>query len=323
MGIQTVTGELAPEQLGKTLMHEHFFFDYAGFQGDRTLAGRSKETLLEEASHAAAIMKKHGVKTVIDPTPSDCGRDATILKALSERSGIHIICASGYYYEGEGGPAYFKFRQALGTAEQEIYDLLKTEVTEGIEGTGIKAGVIKLASSKDRITPYERMFFVAAAQVQKETGVPIVTHTQEGTMGPEQAKLLVENGGIPEKIIIGHMCGNNDIDYQLRTLDYGVNVAFDRFGLQNLVGAPTDDRRIGTFMGLIALGFEDRLFLSHDTVNVWLGRPPQMPPEMKEALKNWQPGHLFENILPKMKQGGLTDEQIDKIFVRNIQRVFS
>lgn len=92
MGIQTVTGELAPEQLGKTLMHEHFFFDYAGFQGDRTLAGRSKETLLEEASQAAAIMKKHGVKTVIDPTTCDCGRDATILNVIRKNRHSHYLC---------------------------------------------------------------------------------------------------------------------------------------------------------------------------------------------------------------------------------------
>src|SRR5690625_6115466 len=100
------------------------------------------------------------------------------------------------------------------------------EITDGIATTGIRPGIIKLATSKGEITSYERMFFEAAAKVHQETGIMLLTHTQEGTMGPEQARLLIELGVDPEKIVIGHMCGNTDINYQKKTLETGVKIGF-------------------------------------------------------------------------------------------------
>src|SRR5699024_11603255 len=100
-----------------------------------------------------------------------CGRHPDVLKEISEKTGLQIICATGYYYEGEGATPYFKFRQMLGTAEKDIYDMFMTEINEGIEGTGIRPGIIKLASSKIEITSYEKKYFDEAAQVHKETGI--------------------------------------------------------------------------------------------------------------------------------------------------------
>src|SRR5690606_26546948 len=156
--------------------------------------------------------------------------------------------------EGEGAPAYFKFRRAFGDVQQEVYEMMMTEITEGIGGTGIKAGVIKLASSKDRITDYEQVFFRAAARVQRETGVPIITHTQEGTVGPEQAELLIAEGADPNRIMIGHMDGSTDLSYHLRTLRQGGSSGFDRIGLQGMVGMPRDEERLACLIGLIGAG---------------------------------------------------------------------
>ena len=159
--INTVTGPIKAEQLGKTLIHEHFIFGYPGFQGDVTLGGFDEEEALKEAINIARYIQSFGVKTVVDPTPNECGRNPEFLRKISEATGLQIVCATGYYYEGEGATPYFKFRQALGTAEEEIYEMFKKELTEGIAGSGIKPGVIKLASSKDEITEYEKMFFRA------------------------------------------------------------------------------------------------------------------------------------------------------------------
>ena len=144
--------------------------------------------------------------------------------------------------------------------------MFKKEVTEGIADTGIKAGVFKLASSKNEITDYEMVFFKAAARVSREEGIPIITHTQEGTMGPEQAQLLISEGVDPNRIMIGHMGGSTDLDYHLRTLEQGVYIAFDRFGLQGLVGCPMDDRRIACIAGLISAGYVEKIMLSHDVI---------------------------------------------------------
>lgn len=321
--VETVTRPIAPEAMGKTLIHEHFIFGYPGFHGDVTLGPFNREAAVEAGVQAAKKMMAHGVQTVVDPTPNECGRDPEVLKEISEESGLQIICATGYYYEGEGATPYFKFRASLGTAEQEIGEMFSAEIKEGIGGTNIKPGIIKLASSKDIITDYEKMFFRAAAQAQRETGITLLTHTQEGTMGPEQAQLLLELGANPAGIVIGHMCGNTDPAYHKRTLETGVNIAFDRFGLQGMVGAPFDHQRITTLLELLASGYEDQIMLSHDSISMWLGRPPVIPDAALGAIANWHPTHLFETVIPELQKAGVTDKQLDKMFMENPKKLFA
>lgn len=319
--VNTVLGPVAVEDLGKTLMHEHFFFGYPGFYGN-SLYPVDKDEILRASIETASKLKAHGVKTVVDATPNDTGRDPELLKLIAEKTGLNIICSTGYYYEGEGAPAYFKFKQALGTAEEEIYEMYLRELTEGIGDTGIKAGVIKLGSGKDRITDYERMFFKVAAKVQQETGVTIITHTQEGTMGPEQAELLVSEGADPKRILIGHMDGNTDLRYHIRTLEQGVYVGFDRFGIQGFVGAPMDSDRIGVLLGLIGAGYTEQLIMSHDKVNVWLGKSPEFPGDLGSLVTNWHMTHIFENIIPVLKERGVSEDQINTILVQNPKQIF-
>src|SRR5699024_4789148 len=190
--IEMVTGTIPIDEMGKTLIQEHFLFSYTDYEGDVTLGRFDKEEAVENDVTAARNVMEYGVKTVVDPTPNECGRNPKVLKEVSEITGLQIVCATGFYYEGEGAPPYFKFRQMLGTAEEDIYEMFITEVKDGIAGTEICPGIIKLASSKGEITPYEQMFFEAAARVHRETGILLVTHTQEGTMGLEQAKLLID-----------------------------------------------------------------------------------------------------------------------------------
>lgn len=321
--VETVTGPISVDQLGKTLIHEHFIFGYPGFQGDVTLGFFKEKEELEKAIGIAQQMMSFGVKTVVDPTPNECGRNPLFLKKIAEATGLQIICATGYYYEGEGATPYFKFRQGLGTAEEEIYEMFKTEINQGIADTGIKPGIIKLASSKNQITEYEKMFFRAAARIQQETGIVILTHTQEGTMGPEQAKMLIELGADPSKIIIGHMCGNTDPNYHRAVLEHGVRIGFDRFGIQGLVGAPFDHERVETLLALLEQGYEDQILLAHDSVNIWLGRPPVMNEQVSKLMENWHPAHLFQNILPLLQQQGVTNEQIKKMVGTNAEALFT
>ncbi len=322
--VNTVLGSIAPSDLGITLMHEHILYGYPGWEGDRTIAPLNrKEIVANGVTTLKQLKDEYGLQSYVDATPLDGGRMPEILKEISEKSGVNIICATGYYYEGEGSPTYWKFRGSLGDITGELYELFMTEVTKGIMDTGIKAGVLKVGSSKGAITDYEKIMFATAAQVSKETGVPIITHTQEGTMGPQQAEFLIGAGANPKQIQIGHMSDNIDIEYQEDTFKHGVYVSWDRMGLQGLVGCPMDAQRYPVMIELIKKGYADKMMISHDCILNWLGRPLNLPEAALPLVANWHPSHLFKNIIPELKKGGVTDAQITSIIKENPRRLFA
>jgi phosphotriesterase-related protein len=321
--VNTVTGSVPADRLGKTLIHEHILFGFPGYQGDRTLGPFDHEAALRSCLEAAERVKTYGVQTVVNATPNECGRSPKFLREVAEQSGLNIICPTGYYFESTGGSAYFKFRSSLGDIEQEIIDLFLTEVTVGVEQTDIKAGIFKLASSKERITDYEKRFFRAAAKVHQATGVPILTHTTEGTMAPEQARLLISQGANPKKILISHMGSNLDIDYHLETLAEGVSIAFDQWGIEELDNIPPENVRIELLLNLLAKGYVDQIMLSNDSVWHWLGRPLNPDEYHRKLLANWHTTYLFEGILPLLEHRGVSKEEVETILVRNPFRFFS
>ncbi len=322
--VSTVLGSISPEDLGITLMHEHILYGYPGWEGDRTIAPVDKEKIVKTSVETLSRLKKeYGLKSYVDATPLDGGRMVDILKEVSEKSEVNIICSTGYYYEGEGSPTYWKFRASLGDIRKELYDLFMTEVTVGIMGTGIKPGVLKVGSSKDCITDYESIMLETAARVSRETGTPIITHTQEGTMGPEQARVLIAEGVPPQKIQIGHMCDNLDLQYQEDTFKQGVYVSWDRMGLQGLVGCPMDEQRYEVMVELIQKGYAGQMMISHDYIINWLGRPLNLPEEVLPLVANWHPAHLFENIIPMLRERGVTEDQIFTIIEDNPRQLFT
>ncbi len=321
--ITTVLGPISADAMGRTLPHEHLCYGYPGWEGDLTVAPFNREAMIARGIEVFEGLKRHGLGTYVDATTNDCGRQPEIMREVSKQTGVHIICSTGYYYEGEGAPVYWKFRSTLGDISGELHELFLKEITEGIRDTGIKAGVIKVASSKGEITPYEKLLFEAAAKVQIETGVPIITHTQEGTMGPEQAKLLIEAGADPKRIQIGHMSDNLDIEYQIATLEYGVYVAWDRMGLQGIVGCPMDEERYDVLAELIKRGYADQIMISHDFIINWLGRPLNLPAPLLPLLAHWNPAHLFDDIIPALKERGVTDQQVTAIIEDNPRRLYA
>ena len=322
--VNCVSESKASNQLGRTLMHEHFLFGYCGFQGDATLGGFNEEAYTDACIQAVKDARAYGIETIVDATTNECGRNVRFLKKISDMTGMNIICSTGYYFQAESSYAYWNFRKGFADIEQEIYELMLTEVTKGIEGTDIKAGVIKLASSLNEITPMEEHFFKAAARVQRDTGVVIITHTQQGTMGPEQADLLISNGASPDKIAIGHMCGSTNIAYHEEVLKKGVYVNLDRFGLQGeLFHTPTDEQRMDVIKALVDKGYGDKILLGHDSVNVNLGRPIVMTPFMQEALKDANIRTIGAKVLPGLKNRGMSESAIEKLLTDNPRAIFS
>lgn len=322
--IQTVTGIITPNEMGATLVHEHVLFAYPGYSGDVTFGTFDHEAAMQSCVAACSAASAHGVKTLIDATPNECGRNPLFLKEVSERTGMNIICSTGYYYEGQGAPHYFNFRQALGfPVEEEIYEMMVREITVGIGQTGVRAGVIKLGSSKNTITEYEQLFLRAGARAQRETGVPIITHTQEGTMGPEQAELLISLGADPQKIQIGHMDGNTNPHYHRATLSHGVKIAFDSCGIQRMLAMPMDATRVEVLTELLRSDSGSQIMMSHDYVMHWLGRPLPVPPPIQQLLPNWHLAGIFTYHLPALRANGIDEKQIEALLVQNPRRLFA
>lgn len=310
--INTVLGAIAPDKLGKTLIHEHILFGFAGWQANDTITPFNREECIKTSMNALKELKTYGVSTFVDATPNDCGRDATLLKEISEKTGVTIICSTGLYAESEGGSAYFKFRARVdGNTVTEIHELFAKELTSGIGTTGIKAGVIKVGTGHGQITQYEEMVLKAAARAQKETGISIMTHTGAGTMGLEQIDILTSEGADPKRIVIGHICGSSDINYHISLLQREVYIAFDKLGMEYFPEDQSDTVKEACIIELISRGLTNKILLSHDSIRWWLGKQFVTP----------SPTHIFKNVIPALKEAGITDEQINTILIEN-PRIF-
>ncbi len=321
--INTVRGPISPEQLGTTLVHEHFVFAYPGWFADETMAPYDEKAAYRTCLNVIKTAQKHGIQTIIDATPNDVGgRHPLLYKKLAKKTGMNIICSTGLYTEHEGSPAYFKTRQDWYKTDiaKMMAELFIKEITEGIGKTGVRAGVIKCGTSGGgKISNYETAVLKAAAAAQKATGVPIITHTEGPLGGVEQAELLIAEGADPKKIMIGHVSNSRDIEYHKAILAKGVYIAFDRIGLD--VFTPTDVN-VQNIADLCKAGYADRIMLSHDTVNVWLGRPYEPPEPVLKALANWRIDHISTNVIPALKAKGVTDEQIKIMMVENPKKLF-
>jgi phosphotriesterase-related protein len=317
--INTVLGPVSVDELGVTLMHEHLVFAYLGWECDALAPPYDREAAAAACVETLREAKGYGLKTLVEATATDMGRDVELQKIVSERLGINIVCATGFYTEKFGKPGYFKFRSQMYDIVAELCETMVKEITQGIGNTGVKAGVIKVGTGHARISSYEEKVLKAAARAQKETGVPIITHTEAGTMGPEQADLLISEGADPRRIVIGHMCGNADLKYHVSVLEKGVNIAFDRLGIDLIF---PDKLRKACLMGLIGIGYADRIMLSQDCWAYWLGRSFEFSEAARPLLANWTYVHVFNNIIPALKEAGVSQEKINNLMVDNPRRLF-
>jgi len=318
--VNTVLGPVSSDELGLTLMHEHFFWGLTGYFVDETVAPFAPEEAVNTALADMEELKTYGVKTIVDATSNEGGRDPGLLREIAEKSGMNIICSTGLYEEHGGAAPYFRTRSTFPIFDviAEIEELFVKEITEGIGKTGVKAGVIKVGTGSGSISEYEERVLKAAARAQKATGVPIITHTEDGTMGPEQVDIFLAGGAEPKQIMIGHCGGSGDVKYHTAILDKGVYIAFDRLG-GDMPGKHLDRWRLASIIGLIGIGHAERLIMSHDYVMKLRGRP--IPTAL--MMPNWHWRHIFKDIIPALKKAGIADDTINMIMVENPRRLFA
>lgn len=317
--IHTASGTTTTAELGRTLMHEHLVIGYPGSESHTSRPGPSKSEQVKICVDKIEKLKALGYSSLIDPCPSDLGRDPELAAKVGQATGFHIVIATGLYKQSEGGFPYWHFRSNFGPQVDTMAELFIRELTEGIGATGIRAGIIKVASGPGQITDYEKTILLAAAKASVATGAPITTHTDQGTMGDLQQRILTENGVPASRIVIGHSCGTDDHAYHMGIARGGSYLGFDRFGIDALF---PDAKRVASLVKLIRAGAGDRVVVSHDSVWCWKGEP--IPFERMSALSAdaFDPTFFSRRIIPQLREVGVADEAIEALLVANPRRLF-
>jgi len=309
--IRTVLGDIPAEQLGVCYAHEHIIID-SSYMTEKFPDFRLDS--VDIAAQELAAFHADGGRAMIDSMPTG-GRNAAKLAEVSRRSGVHIVCPTGlhlekYYPSGHWG--------ARLTAE-ELTKVFIGEIEEGIDAFDLsgpfvmrlsqRAGLIKIASGLDRISPHERRIFEAAANAHIQTGCPILTHTEQGTAALEQVELLRGLGVDPRHVCLSHTDRKPDVVYHREILASGVKLEFDSaFRWKVGQGNPT----LELVVALIG-DFPDQIMLGMDAARRAYWRGYGGDPGLSFLLK------VFSN---QLRERGLTPAQWNRLFVHNPAETF-
>jgi len=305
--IQTVKGSVEAGSLGLVLPHEHLFTDLRGphvpdyAQGDPAEVVKVVGPQLAEAAAA-------GVTALVECSTVGVGRNLAVLQRLAEATPIHILAPTGVYRDAYIPAALRE------SSEDELADLWTKELTEGIEGTAVRAGFIKLAMSDDGPTPLEVRNLRAAAKASQRTGAVIASHTIGGRVARQEMNVLDAAGLDLRHFIWVHAQTEPDRSVLEKACRHGAYVELDT------VGAPFQEQEylFRTALALIEAGFIDRLLLSHDAGWYNPARPDGLPDEGYRGYTA-----LVRDFIPELLKRGVTEEQIRLITQANPAQAFA
>jgi phosphotriesterase-related protein len=327
--VQTVTGPVDAADLGRTLVHEHIRISYWGEEYDRNYAWKRADAAAIAVDKMAELLDA-GFRTFVDPCPIELGRDPELYAEVAQRSGMNIVCTTGFYTEhlGWGLPVYWRARDPEEVAEHYV-----GELTDGIAGTGgIRPGAIKAATGRE-VTDAERRVLGGAALAQLETGVAIITHTENSRHGDVQQDIFESGGAALGRVLIGHQDEQEDVAPIRKLAERGTFVGIDRIGLEIL--AP-DDRRADHVATLVREGYTRQVCLSQDHICTLTAPRPSFwtPPEAREGRKamaeaiRWQVSgrpytYILTDFVPMLRERGVSDADVETIFVDNPRRLLA
>jgi phosphotriesterase-related protein len=311
--IQTVLGPVGPGDLGSTLVHEHVVCGAGGVVRGMTGIGGGFAALLERGVAALVEARAEGVRTIVDATPFDLGRDVELLAEASRLSGVTIVAATGHWLLPS---VLMQNRTVAELADQYIADL-----ATGADSTSIRCGVIKVSSDED-VSPFEDRVIEAAAIAARATGAPIITHAKAVLrIGEQQADRFERLGLDPGRIVIGHADDTYELDYLTGIADRGFLIGMDRLPNGALVeyGGQTVEGRIDMIARLVELGYGDRIVVAHDDP-IWAGVLSTEDQERHLAANPDGISFIARVVLPALRERGVTEDAIDAITVRNPAR---
>lgn len=348
--VQTVLGSVHGDRLGFTLPHEHFLFDGSGPVNftepdkpeDREIARQpvSLENLswirchrfsnldnqrpvdVEAVIKEIGLFEEAGGKTIVEVTPNNMGREPEALVHIAQAAGINVIMGTAYYLE----KSYRPEMNMDSKTEEDIADEFVRDITTGVDGTGICAGIIGEVACSWPLTDNERKVLRAAAIAQQRTGALISVHPGTFEEAPmEIIQVLSKAGADLSHVIMDHM-GRTILSHstRFRLAETGCYLEWDRFGgdgqypmtpppsryHNNPPDIPNDVERLNQIIQLIGEGHLNQILISHD---VWL----------KTDHATFGGGgytHILNNVLPLMRQKGISEEHIRTITVENPRR---
>ena len=307
--INSVSGPLDTADLGFTLMHEHIMVQSPGVKENFAVFDREAE--MANAVRKLKDVQDRGVKTLVDLTVGNW-RDIPFVKEAVAASGMQVIVATGIYWEV---PYYFKAQS--GRSIEHIAELFQRDITVGIMDTGVKAGVIKCATDEPGVTPDVERILRAAAKAHRGTGVPISTHTHAASEGGLKQQDVFEDEGVDlGRVVIGHSGDTEDAAYLQKLCDRGSFIGMDRFGTDLFLPTP---QRVATIKKMCDLGYANKMVLSHDASCYFDWVDPNLRQSM---LPKWNFNHIPDDVLPALREAGVSEDDITAMTVDNARRVF-
>lgn len=277
--------------------HEHLTIDLSGIKGDLDCRMNDRALALEQMKALAQA----GVSTVVDQTNRGMGRDPLYAQALADEAGLRVVHATGYYKEP------FLPQECYSMDRDAMSKLFVRELTRGIEDTGLRASLIgEIGTGKGSIAPMERTIFEAASAAHRETGASICTHTTLGTLGMEQLEIFKVYSVDLSKVVLSHIDLSGDIEYMLRLLDTGVNIAFDTVGKNNY---QPDESRMEWLMALCQQGYAGQIVLSMDLTRL-------------SNVRELGYCYLLDHFVPTLLERGFRQEWLTALLSENPTRIY-
>jgi phosphotriesterase-related protein len=313
--VMTVLGPVAAGHLGKVMIHEHFTIGYVGAEWDPKFDPASVDPFRDGLQRIAAL-KSRQVETIVDPLPMELGRDPELLVRLALAGRVNIVCSTGMFHSanGFGVPFYWRVQPAEAIAEMYL-----NEIENGIGRTGVRPGVIKIATGNP-VSDIDRRVVTAAAIAARESGLPVMSHCQDSTGATVQQDILEANGVDLSTCLIGHLDGPIDAAAIEAIADRGSFVGIDRIGLSKFT---TDTKRVATIRQLIDDGYADRICVSQDKLCCLnAARFPFVPDDEHAQFVHEHVDHAFDTYLldefaDMLGAAGVPGETLDRLLIDN------
>ncbi|CAN5256237.1 phosphotriesterase-related protein [soil metagenome] len=316
--VSTARGPIDTADLGVTLVHEHVFMMTTEIAQNYPAGFGDEDRRVADAITRLNELKSRGVDTIVDLTVIGLGRYLPRIARIAAATELNIVVATGLYTYNDV-PMHFHYLgpgAALGGPEI-MTDMFVRDIEHRVADTGIKAAILKCATDEPGVTPCFERVLRAVAVAHRRTGVPISTHTHAATRrGLEQQKIFAEEGVDLTRVVIGHCGDTTDLGYLEEIIAAGSYIGMDRFGIDAYLSF---EDRVDTVVRMCERGHADKMVLSHDAACYFDALPEEILPL---ALPNWHYLHIHNDVIPALKQRGVTTEQLDAMLITNPRKIF-